>query len=71
MQVRTEAGNADVQQQGGRGAVGPPLLAGELRARMALAASLAGRAQSVDYDVQGAARVHSAPAELVLGLRAK
>ena len=69
MQVRTEACSAHVQQQGGRGAVGPPLLAGELRGRMALATSLAGRAQSANHSVLGAqwasAHLHSAPAEMV------
>ena len=69
VRVRTDACHAHVQQKGGRGAVWPLLLAGELRGRVALAATLAGRAQVFNHSVLGAlcaqARLHSAPVELV------
>ena len=69
LQVRTDAGNAYGQQYSGRGAVGPPLLAEELRGRIALAALPAERARRGNYSVQGAqgalAVLHPAPADLV------
>ena len=53
----------------GRGAVGPPLSAGESRGRMILAAPSMGRAQRVGYSALGvasaSARPHSAPGGLV------
>ena len=52
--MRTDAGNACGQQLSGRGAVGPPLLAEELRGRIALAELLAERARRGNYGVQGA-----------------
>ena len=60
---------AHVQHPGGRGAVGSPLSAGELRGRIILAAPLTGRAQRVGHGALGvpsaSARLHSAPVKLV------
>ena len=69
MRAHMVAHCAHVRHFSGRGAVGPPLSAGESRGRMILAAPSMGRAQRVGYGTLGLpsapARLHSAPVVLV------